>query len=407
MTVSHSLPPAVTTALPGIHWSLAREGPPLYLKSIDELEHIRETPQQELFRDIVGTAKDFAPHGSSPEASYFGTISLALILLGHDLTDECHNLITPLSWPDDIHFAHGSSLYSKASIEVQAFSSYVHSLVHRKEAFHHGEFGMMGFNNANYWSDAAARSTGSNVLPHAQLQQQVRALSLQHSDSAAVQEWCRKMVNSDDIFFDGRPVHQLCAAVLLQNPKDPILQNFAEQVAESEIRILLSHALRKAGFVFDDSVVLRDLGTNDMEHPPVFPESQDDVAVNTDAALLAARKVSSAHLDLFRAQGSVIIRQVGEDNLSAAAGIACRLLGSPACRLTETPSTSDTVVAITVDSSDLQAGDMWARKGVYESALLFEPAAADDSLRTFVDPLFGTRGETPTTVIQWSKGTVF
>ena len=31
----------------------------------------------------------------------------------------------------------------------------------------------------------------------------------------------------------------------------------------------------------------------------------------------------------------------------------------------------------------------------------------DDDHALFRDTLFGTRGETPTTVIQWSKGTIF
>jgi hypothetical protein len=35
------------------------------------------------------------------------------------------------------------------------------------------------------------------------------------------------------------------------------------------------------------------------------------------------------------------------------------------------------------------------------------PCSAKDSRAVFADPFFGTRGETPTTVIQWSKGTIF
>ena len=60
---------------------------------------------------------------------YHGWIALALILLGHGWTDECHNLCTPLSWPDDIHFAHGPSLYATVHPEVQTLATYVHSLV--------------------------------------------------------------------------------------------------------------------------------------------------------------------------------------------------------------------------------------------------------------------------------------
>ena len=41
-----------------------------------------------------------------------------------------------------------------------------------------------------------------------------------------------------------------------------------------------------------------------------------------------------------------------------------------------------------------------------ERWLVFAPSDASSRV-DFVDPLYGTRGETPTTVIQWSKGTIF
>ena len=63
------------------------------------------------------------------ERKYFGWISLALICLGHGWTDECHNLVTPLSYPDDISFAHGPSRYATAGPIVRTYATYVHSLV--------------------------------------------------------------------------------------------------------------------------------------------------------------------------------------------------------------------------------------------------------------------------------------
>ena len=74
---------------------------------------------------------------------------------------------------------------------------------------------------------------------------------------------------------------------------------------------------------------------------------------------------------------------------------------------------------------DLAPGDVYARRVVLTSdrdaelrsssrsntddkiSFLVASTAADDPFATFVDPLFGARGETPTTVVQWSKGTIF
>lgn len=38
--------------------------------------------------------------------------------------------------------------------------------------------------------------------------------------------------------------------------------------------------------------------------------------------------------------------------------------------------------------------------------LWFEPVAADDDRAVWVDPFFGTRGSSATSVIEWSKGTI-
>jgi hypothetical protein len=36
-----------------------------------------------------------------------------------------------------------------------------------------------------------------------------------------------------------------------------------------------------------------------------------------------------------------------------------------------------------------------------------EVCTKEDQDAIFLDPLYGTKGETPTTVVQWSKGTIF
>jgi hypothetical protein len=97
-------------------------------------------------------------------------LHMSILLLGHGYTDECHNLVTPLSWRDDIHFASGPSIYDQVSPAVKSFATYTHSLVHRKEAFYVGEFGMVGFQNANFWSNTVwqceQQQHPNNYLPH-------------------------------------------------------------------------------------------------------------------------------------------------------------------------------------------------------------------------------------------------
>lgn len=66
---------------------------------------------------------------------------------------------------------------------------------------------------------------------------------------------------------------------------------------------------------------------------------------------------------------------------------------------------------------DLSTGDCLAdrtggavRKQIEKDSLYtfyIEACTEDDEKAMFKDRLYGTRGETPTTVVQWSKGTIF
>jgi hypothetical protein len=115
--------------------------------------------------------------------------------------------------------------------------------------------------------------------------------------------------------------------------------------------------------------------------------------------------------------------------LSGMAGIACQLLKSPACKLSNPNSSSlnGNVPALHIrmpllddPSSDLAAGDCLARliprhdkaesRQHHEETsfiFVFEQCQENDANALFVNRLFGSRGETPTTIVQWSKGTIF
>ena len=120
---------------------------------------------------------------------------------------------------------------------------------------------------------------------------------------------------------------------------------------------------------------------------------------------------------------------------SASVGIAARLLDTPAvcdarmlapadtnadgvlCILlplneSDAQENSDLIGSTVGGGASLSAGDVFATTGnvaVPTSICAWRRFAAcskDDSAAVFVDPLHGSKGETPTTVIQWSKGTV-
>ncbi|KAI2514035.1 hypothetical protein MHU86_419 [Fragilaria crotonensis] len=419
------LPPVLASAIPSIRWHLgALSSPPLHYESLESLKALRESPGLALLHDLP-SAIDSLFTSSDADKRHFGIVATALILIGNGFTDECHNIITPLSWPDDIHFAHGPSVYADVSAEARAYASYVHCLVHRREAFNVGEFGMMGFANANYWSRAVSKSSGVNLLPYERLVSEVRALAALSSVEA--QDWVTLHV-PDDLFLESRAVHELCANVLREATP---LREFAERVAETEVRVLLAHALQKAGYdVSFDCIVRRDEAVPLVSSLKANSDRVPTSHIDESIALTAAKKVSSAHFDNFQATGYIVLRQVlqGDDVISATAGVACRLFASPACRWV-TPSeylegTQHELLFITVSQDaaknllvergsvvSLSPGDLLATvspgKAQHEGLwFAFAPCEPSESA-TFVDRLYGTRGPTPTTVVQWSKGTIF
>jgi hypothetical protein len=394
-------------------------------------------------------------------------------------------------------YAH-DSLSCFCILDLRRQSNMKHNLFtrrHGQEAFHVGEFGMVGFQNGNFWSNAVAASPGVlDSLPHAELLSHVAKLADEdYPDCPSVQEWCSRhgistkeksrlaassfsSSSSSRPFFESRVVHQLCATVLQQQQqqqqqkstntgsttdvdKDKLqLKEFAEQVAESEVRILLAHALERAGFGQVDTMLHRRRHQATPSSSTTIATPANKVLVDVDIAIGAARRVSSAHLGIFQSSGAVTVRSavlIGHqdmDNiekrrtavLSAASGLACRLLEAGACRLVaqsellEGQADGD-LVEIVVSSGksagqvhygnaagggDLAFGDVLARRRLNKAtgqcsdspsfslqgdeSFVFTSARVEYDYHdaVFVDPLFGSRGETPTTVVEWSKGTI-
>ena len=243
----------------------------------------------------------------------------------------------------------------------------MHSLVHRREAHNVGEYGMVGYSNANYWSNAAHSSSGADTLPYGEMRRAILEASEQFGQEA--RDWCQERIvdegGDDAEYWESRTLHELCV-----------------QVSQ---------------------------------------ESSD-----------------------FRSNGSIVIRNVlvpvpdggisQEAAASASAGIAARLLDTPAvcdARMAPADTDADDVLCILLpwnekdahEISDLicsavggggslSARDIFSTTGdvAVQNSIgawrKYTACSKDNSAAVFVDSLHGTKGETPTTVIQWSKGTV-
>jgi hypothetical protein len=456
----------------GIRFPLhASSSPPLHFLPLQELTTIRSSQKSTspaVIDELVATpgalSKVVTDLNIDQDTGPLGQIALAIMLLGYGYTDECHNLITPLSWPDDIHFAAGPSVYHQTSTDARALATYTHCLVHRREAFNIGEFGMVGFANANFWSNAVQQSADASpsALPHAAWHAHVMELASQpdYSSCPAIQNWCQSHgfdTGGDTSFFESRAIHELCATVLraeesgIKKPDHELLKAFAEQVTASEIRILMDKALERAGIkvVASSNQKFSSLATNNVSSKEKVATTDTrtthQVSVDEGMAVRVMKSISSAHLDNFLTDGFIVLRRVttpviadaaGERSVvSAAAGIACRLNRGHACQLRDSslqnpaigilfPTTleaADELAKRIGRPNDLSVGDCFAWRlspgqtiddlalGDVDRAQLWqlELCSHDSAEAIFVDPLFGSRGETPTSVVQWSKGTIF
>jgi hypothetical protein len=262
---------AMLSAIRSMKWPLSQASPPpLHMKTLEEMKEIRSkqlmvppfwlAPDHPFVTDLPAALQQLfdrvKEQDDEDSRCAFELISIGLLLLGNGLADECHDIVAPMSWLQDTSYG-GPSVYGQISEHVRCFASYVHSLVHRREGFHVGDFGMTGFENAHYWSGVVFKSPAADALPHAELIERVRLL-IPQSQNSFIQKWAAEFESmvGNVPFFESRSVHQLCAEVLYDPAKDLALTVFAECIAELELRILLYHSLLHAGYqVYPATVV--------------------------------------------------------------------------------------------------------------------------------------------------------
>lgn len=450
------LPPQLSAAIAPIQWLLTKTDVPMYyepMRSLRALRHPNTIPSQlsPLVDDIPMAIRDINLEPGNKSTRHYSTLSLALIFLGHGLLDEAHNLITPLSWEEDTYFG-GPSETATVSDDVLTIASYAHSLLHRREGFAKGEFGMMGYQSADYWADKAEerdiisstrKSNGKSSLPLREVQDEIFAMSIQSGEEA--QEWCQQRGIEEGgngrSWWENKALHEFCVHVSAYNSVSEELKEFAEKVAEAELRVLLRCSLDRAGYDCDDSISLMtdafynesryvapdveavddnvflkgdandaqevdavddnddddDINAtkNDARKHALGPRLEDDLnsplplnvlsshlggastkrglmnsevrrkkveppppppvpKLDNDLANVITNKISFAHRNHFQSRRSLRIRSIGQFQnptsidapFSVAAALACRLIGSPACKLPTQEFHKDAVYVI-------------------------------------------------------------
>ena len=241
-----ALPSAVQDSIRKMTWPLGIYQP-LKLQSIEVLAAERS------YFPVLGRTEDtltVLQQGSNkPEANHWARIATALIYLGHGYTDEAHNLVGPLCFPEALPFYHGPSVVTSAP--VLAAASYVHALVHRQEGPCISEYETTGFDNSDFWAGAALRCGGEESLPLRGISEAMRDLGRQTSQAST--EWVERTLQIytfEGLEWDPRPLTELCAQIGAAPLSHPLWE-FCERAALLEIRVLLAHALGHLGYEAD------------------------------------------------------------------------------------------------------------------------------------------------------------
>ena len=262
MGKSLPLPPSMAAAIQAIQWPLDPSSSlHLSLEPLERLSEIRSKarknaplPIDSILSDIPAAITSLTNGGDRnsgvldpKDRRHHCIISVALVLLGNGFADEAHSLVTPLSWPTKLPHGYGEPV--TASPSAEALASYTHSLVHRREAFHVGEYGQEGFKNSDFWVSNAFRSVWADSLP---LERITKAILETARGNPAAEAWCRENSVTDETAalgdWDPRALNELCRRVMKEDEDAAQLKEFAERAAEVELRVLLSHTLKSAGY---------------------------------------------------------------------------------------------------------------------------------------------------------------
>jgi hypothetical protein len=158
---TRSLPPLISAARLAIQdWPTdAAELRPLFYLPLEHLQKARLSSGAPLRPEAQAIASDVNAAIESLGGSDHAKVAVALLMLAGGGADECHALVTPLSWPDGTTFG-GPPVYGS---EAASEATHAHALVHRREAVHVGEFGT-GWHNSAFWYGQAGNTERMELL---------------------------------------------------------------------------------------------------------------------------------------------------------------------------------------------------------------------------------------------------
>jgi hypothetical protein len=207
------LPCSIVDAIKTLRWPLeAHSSSPMRYQTLEDLANSSHSalilPTGE---DVLSTVASLKPSMSDVDTDHenanntdeddseaWARIATALILLGHGYADEAHNLVGPLSFPEELPYFHVNVHGPPVSCTADALAaaSLTHCLVHRREGPHVGEFGRTGFENANFWAGAVLRSGGEESLPLAEIRHRIKRRAHANANESqrqrhAINEWLR------------------------------------------------------------------------------------------------------------------------------------------------------------------------------------------------------------------------
>ena len=275
------LPASIQEALQTISWPLDVPSQPLQLVSNQILQAQRrgDAPVIDIDETVAvllgninininattaTTATGTCTLNQRTEQYQWARIATALLLLGHGYTDEAHNLLGPLSFPEALPYYDGPPVPA-ASPAIEACAAVGHAAVHRQEAQGTSEFGLTGHANAAFWAGSALRCGGEETLPLADIRRGMQHLAACHG--AAATTWLQQALQQTSwgLEWDPRPLTALCEEIALaeisQQQQHP-LYHFCEQACTWELRVLINHALAHLGFEEDVTATTNTPTTN-------------------------------------------------------------------------------------------------------------------------------------------------
>jgi hypothetical protein len=208
---------------------------------------------------------DLAKSQHDTDNPFFQTAVGLLYLSRLGFADECHSLVTPLSWHDATLVGYGPPT---PGTPAEVVATFAHTLVHRWEGSHVGELNMEGYSNANFWGRATATRAQKNPDRAAECYRRIRqemegllelsqgylpvgaGMKLSSEAIAAGREWLQEWIASDlpQGGWEPRALNELGKKLEREHSeKDPIAE-FGSVANQLECDVLIQYCLESAGY---------------------------------------------------------------------------------------------------------------------------------------------------------------